>query len=32
MSDFVVLGITAGLSIMTWGLIELCERLRGGGR
>jgi hypothetical protein len=32
MSDFVMLGMTAGLFALTWGLIVLCDRLQGGGR
>ena len=32
MSDFVVIGMTAGLCMLTWGLIVLCDRLQGGGR
>lgn len=26
MSDFVVIGMTAGLCVLTWGLIAMCER------
>ena len=32
MSDFVVIGMIAGLCVLTWGLIAMCERLQGGGR
>lgn len=32
MSDFVVIGLTAVLCSLTWGLIALCGRLQGGGR
>jgi hypothetical protein len=32
MSDFVMLGIAAGLCALTWGLIVLCDQLQGGGR
>lgn len=32
MSDFVVIGMTAGLCVLTWDLIAMCERLQGGGR
>ena len=32
MNDFVVIGLTAGLCVLTWSLIALCERLQGGGR
>jgi hypothetical protein len=32
MSDFVMIGLTAGLCLLTWGLIAMCERLQGGGR
>ena len=32
MSDFVVIGMTTGLCVLTWGLIAMCERLQGGGR
>ena len=32
MSDFVVIGMTVGLCVLTWGLIAMCERLQGGGR
>jgi uncharacterized membrane protein len=26
--DFIYLGLLAGLAILTWGLITLCEQLR----
>lgn len=31
MSDFLVLGMIAGLCVLTWGLIVLCEQLQGVG-
>lgn len=31
MSDFMVIGLVAGLCVLTWGLIAVCERLQGGG-
>lgn len=31
MSDFVVVGLTVVLCVLTCGLIAMCERLQGGG-
>ena len=30
MSDLVMIGMIAGLSLLSWGLLILCERLQGG--
>jgi hypothetical protein len=30
MSDLGILGLIVGLSVLTWGLLMLCDRLQGG--
>ena len=30
MSDMAVIGVIVGLSLLSWGLLILCERLQGG--